>query len=199
MSFEGVGSGDTPRVERTAHRVAIYTVEGGAKEYGKTSPSRRSVPLSDRSLAALDDLTARIDSPLLWPVYSHGGTRGRPVHLNLANWRKRIWKPALEAAGLQREGELWLPGPYSMRHAFATWMLDAGIEVFELARLMGTSVAMIDKTYGHLAKGHVERVRERMNARLTIATERESEAGDAKGQASRLAPIRLWGEHVVEA
>jgi integrase len=123
-------------VERTAHRVAIYTVEGGAKEYGKTSRSRRSVPLSDRSLAALDDLTARIDSPLLWPVYSHGGARGRPVHLNLANWRKRIWKPALEAAGLQREGELWLPGPYSMRHAFATWMLDAGIEVFELARLM---------------------------------------------------------------
>ena len=34
---------------------------------------------------------------------------------------------------------------------------------------MGTSVAMIDKTYGHLAKGHVDRVRERMNARPSIA------------------------------
>jgi hypothetical protein len=44
---------------------------------------------------------------------------------------------------------------------------------------MGTSVAMIDKTYGHLAKGQVDRVRQRMNARPTIATERESEAGDA--------------------
>jgi integrase len=94
-------------------------------------------------------------------------------------WRGQVWRPALEAAGLQRDGELWLPGPYTLRHAFATWMLDAGIELFELARLMGTSVAMIDKTYGHLAKGHVERVRERMNARPTIATERESEAGDA--------------------
>jgi integrase len=165
--------GDVVTVQRA------YTVEGGAKEYGKTSRSRRSVPLSDRALAALDDLPARIDSPLLWPIYSHGGKRGRPVHLNLANWRKRIWKPALEAAGLQRDGQIWQPGPYSMRHAFATWMLDAGIEVFELARLMGTSVAMIDKTYGHLAKGHVERVRERMNARPTIATEHESEAGDA--------------------
>jgi hypothetical protein len=48
-------------------------------------------------------------------------------------------------------------------------MPDAGIELFELARLMGTSVAMIDKTYGHLAKGQVDRVRERMNARPTIA------------------------------
>jgi hypothetical protein len=28
---------------------------------------------------------------------------------------------------------------------------------------------MIDKTYGHLAKGHVDRVRERMNARPSIA------------------------------
>jgi integrase len=154
-----------------------YTVESGAKEYPKTSPSRRSVPLSDRALAALDDLPARIDSPLLWPVYSHGGTRGRPVHLNLGNWRKRIWRPGLEAAGLQRDGAIWLPGPYTMRHAFATWMLDAGIEVFELARLMGTSVAMIDKTYGHLAKGHVDRVRERMNARPSIAdAERAADA-----------------------
>jgi hypothetical protein len=48
-------------------------------------------------------------------------------------------------------------------------MLDAGVELFELARLMGTSVAMIDKTYGHLAKGHVDRVRERMNRRPSIS------------------------------
>jgi hypothetical protein len=44
-----------------------------------------------------------------------------------------------------------------------------GIEVFELARLMGTSVTVIDKTYGQLAKGHVDRVRQRMNVRPSIA------------------------------
>jgi site-specific recombinase XerD len=63
-----------------------------------------------------------------------------------------------------------VPNPYVLRHTFATWMLDGGIDVFELARLMGTSVAMIDRTYGHLARGHVERVRERMNTRPSIAT-----------------------------
>ena len=119
--------GDVVTVQRA------YTVPGGLKEYGKTARSRRSVPLSDRALAALDELPPRIDSPLLWPVYSHGGARGRPMHLNLANWRKRVWRPALEAAGLQRDGDLWLPGPYATRHAFATWMLDAGIEAFELS------------------------------------------------------------------
>jgi hypothetical protein len=40
--------------------------------------------------------------------------------------------------------------------------------VFELARLMGTSVAMIDRTYGHLARGHAERARERLNQRPSI-------------------------------
>ena len=38
-----------------------------------------------------------------------------------------------------------------MRHTFATWSLAAGMSIFTLARRMGTSVQMIDATYGHLA------------------------------------------------
>jgi hypothetical protein len=30
--------------------------------------------------------------------------------------------------------------------------LAAGVSIFELARLMGTTVKMIDRTYGHLAQ-----------------------------------------------
>jgi len=36
---------------------------------------------------------------------------------------------------------------------------------------------MIDKTHGHLANGHVDRVRERMNARTSIA---EADMSSAK-------------------
>jgi hypothetical protein len=39
---------------------------------------------------------------------------------------------------------------------------------------------MIDKTYGPLAKGHVERVRERMNARPSLAA--------VEAEAERLGP-----------
>jgi integrase len=39
-----------------------------------------------------------------------------------------------------------------MRHTFATWSLAAGMSIFTLARRMGTSVQMIDSTYGHLAQ-----------------------------------------------
>ena len=39
-----------------------------------------------------------------------------------------------------------------MRHTFATWSLAAGMSIFILARRMGTSVPVIDATYGHLAR-----------------------------------------------
>jgi integrase len=64
--------------------------------------------------------------------------------LNVDNWRRRDWYPALEAAGLDRRG------PYAMRHTYATFSIAAGVDVFVLARRMGTSVEMIEKSYGHL-------------------------------------------------
>ncbi len=39
-----------------------------------------------------------------------------------------------------------------MRHTFATWSPAAGMSIFTLSRRMGTSVQMIDQTYGHLAR-----------------------------------------------
>jgi integrase len=146
-----------------------YTVAGGLKPYGKTSRSRRSVPLTDRALEALDSLAPRIDTPLLFFTHRYGGVRGAAVHLNLGNWRKRLWLPALRGANLQRAGALWRPAPYAMRHTFATWALDAGIDVYDLARLMGTSVQMIDRTYGHLARGQADRARDRLNRRPSIS------------------------------
>jgi hypothetical protein len=54
--------------------------------------------------------------------------------------------PALKAAGVEHRRI------YDMRHTFATWSLAAGMSIFTLARRMGTSVQMIDQTYGHLAR-----------------------------------------------
>ena len=38
-----------------------------------------------------------------------------------------------------------------LRHTHATMSLAAGVSLFSLARRMGTSVELIDRTYGHLA------------------------------------------------
>jgi integrase len=53
---------------------------------------------------------------------------------------------------------------YDMRHTFATWSLAAGMGIFTLARRMGTSVQMIDRTYGHLAHDAEDQDRGLLNA-----------------------------------
>lgn len=117
------------RVERS------WTEAGGLVAYGKTMGSRRRVPLRGRVIDALEDAL-----PKRGVVFR--AERGGIIRIR--NWRRRVWVPALEAAGVEPMR------PYAMRHTYAAWSLAAGIGVFALARRMGTSVEMIDRTYGHL-------------------------------------------------
>ena len=41
---------------------------------------------------------------------------------------------------------------YDLRHTFATFALRAAISTFDLSRYVGTSLAMIDRHYRHLAR-----------------------------------------------
>jgi integrase len=130
--------------------VARRFSDGVLTPYPKTS--RRRVPLTPRALAAVDRLPPRIDTPLLFPAPAGG-------HLSLDNWRTREWYPALDAAGIARRG------PYHLRHTFATEALARRVSIFQLARLMGTSVKMIDRTYGHLAHDSEEHLRDLLSRR----------------------------------
>jgi hypothetical protein len=49
-----------------------------------------------------------------------------------------------------------------------TEALAARISIFELARVMGTSVKMIDRTYGHLARDSETSIRQRLDARAAV-------------------------------
>jgi hypothetical protein len=44
-------------------------------------------------------------------------------------------------------------------HTFASFAIAAGIPTFEIARMMGTSVLRIEKTYGHLLADALDRAR----------------------------------------
>ena len=55
-------------------------------------------------------------------------------------------------------------GPYRLRHTFAASALAAELGIYELARYMGTSVKMIDTTYGHLVKGAGHTARAKLDA-----------------------------------
>ena len=112
---------------------------GRLKEWGKTERSRRRVPLRDRVLDALNDIPRRLDVPLVFPS-ARGG------YVDLHNFRAREWIPAIKAAGIEPRRRI-----YDMRHTYATMSLAAGVSLFSLSRRMGTSLDMIDRTYGHLA------------------------------------------------
>jgi integrase len=141
-------------VDRQGRAVTVQRryADGVETPYPKTERSRRRVPLTARALAAVETLPPRLDTPLLFPA-PRGG------HIGLDTWRTREWYPALDAAGLERRG------PYTLRHSFATEALAAGVSTFELARVMGTSIAMIDRTYGHLARDSEDSIRARLDAR----------------------------------
>lgn len=130
-------------VDRSGRVLTVArTLSGGELvEMGKTSGSRREVPLSQRALDALDAIPPRLDSPLVFPA-----SRGGPV--NLDNLRRREWAPAVEASGVARPARM-----YDLRSTFASDALAAGVPVFTLARIMGTSVRMIERHYGALLDG----------------------------------------------
>ena len=126
-------------VDRAAAVVQIRRAyANGRVKQTKTRLSRRAVPLQAIALEALDQLRPREDSRLLFPN-SRGG------YLDFRNFNRRHWKPVQNSVGIE------LRDLYDLRHTYATFALRAGVPVFALSRFMGTSIAMIDLHYGHLA------------------------------------------------
>lgn len=172
-------------VDRAAGVVLVERehVGGETKPYGKTAASRRRVPLTSTAIAVLDEIPTRLDTMLLFPAE-------RAAYINLRNWRSREWDTAIEAAGLgicacghpsggghvdgccqakrctctEYRRSKASPVPYVLRHTFAANALAAGNGTFQLARYMGTSVEMIERTYGHLVTGADDAFRSRLDA-----------------------------------
>jgi hypothetical protein len=59
--------------------------------------------------------------------------------------RRREWNPAVESSGIEKPARL-----YDLRSTFASNALAAGITVYDLTRIIGRSVGMIEAHYGAL-------------------------------------------------
>jgi hypothetical protein len=93
--------------------------------------------------------------------------------LNLNNFRRRVWTPAVKSSGVERPARI-----YDLRSTFASNALAVGVTVFELARVMGTSVAMIERHYGTLIAGAHAGIAGRLNAHE--AAQQAADEADAR-------------------
>ncbi len=62
---------------------------------------------------------------------------------------KKSFLALLKLANVARDTHGNLRTLYSLRHTYATFCLHHGVQVYTLAKNMGTSVAMIEQYYGH--------------------------------------------------
>jgi integrase len=130
---------------------------GVLKQGGKTPGSVRAVPLRKLVLEALDAVPRRIDTPVLFPA-PRGG------YIDAERFRYREWAPALRSAGLDHRRL------YDCRHTFATWAIESGVQLWYLARVMGTSVVQLEDTYARWLKRTDDQLRAVFDAYDTRVT-----------------------------
>ena len=150
---------------RRVVRIERVVSDGRVRHGAKTRGSVREVPLSSRALAALDRTPRRLDTPLLFP------TTGGKL-LSLTTFRRHVRSPVVTASGVEKPARL-----YDLRSTFASNALAAGVTLFELARIMGTSVRMIEGSYGTLLGGAYAGIAGRLDA---LEAELEQAAAEAQ-------------------
>jgi len=84
-----------------------------------------------------------------------GKTPGAPLiaYLGASHWPKERWNQAIKDAAVAAKLH---PDTcaYTLRHSVITDMLTGGMDSLTVARIAGTSLAMIEKHYGHLLHDH---------------------------------------------
>ena len=156
----------------------------------KTRLSTRAVPMQAKAFEALDRLPASVN-PILFP-------NARGGRIDFRAFGRRQWRPAQIAAGVEP-----IRGLYDMRHTYATFALRAGVPVFAVSRFIGSSIAMIDRHYGHLARDSREHAVALLDA---LALERAVDAAwtSNRSRANALSnsdskPHRRWTHRRVDA
>lgn len=124
----------------------VLTQGGQRKDYPKSSKSRREVPVPSHVLEALAPLCAgKAPDDLVFV------TEAQQRPWSGSNWRKR-WHAAIVKAQAKNP-ELRVPDyrPHALRHTAASLLVQDGVPLYDVQRLLGHESPMITARYSHLA------------------------------------------------
>ena len=104
----------------------------------------RQVPLSERLLAELRrQWWSHRSRPWLFP----GQSADRPLHPSNV---QRLFQSALKRAGIEKRAT-----PHTLRHSFATHLLEAGVDLATVQRLLGHGSLSTTAHYLHVSRRHL--------------------------------------------
>lgn len=131
-------------VDFLRRRIAIVwtMTDAGPREYPKSRKSRRVVPLPRHLVEPLSSLV-REREDLLFITRT-----GQP--LDRHNWRASLWKPALARAGVD-----YAPF-HTTRHTAASWLVQAGVPLYDVQGLLGHESFATTTRYAHLVPDHFD-------------------------------------------
>lgn len=122
------------------------------------------------------------------------GPRGAPIRSSQWGRVGGPWRAALEHAAIHDRVR-----PHDMRHTYASWMIQAGVPLTEIARVMGHSDTEITRRYAHLCDEGYDKIRNAMSgivaarrqsdpiAQSAAAAQRQSRVADRAAESPRVA------------
>lgn len=148
LSDCGLRLGELLALERRDYRDGMLHLRGSAHEGVVTEgdqPTKRhvrSVPVPPGLADLLSQLPARLDTRVLFPTPTGYVWRE-------SNWRRSVWNPARDAAGMAGAT------PHGLRHSYISNLRAAGVDPADLADFAGHSLETANAVYTHaLHKSH---------------------------------------------
>jgi integrase len=139
------------------------TSKTGARDV-QASPEAIEMFIAQKRALAAEKLTAE-QRFFVFP--SRGKKRPYNNPCNMKNRQRKFLKPSEKFRYIC---------PYALRHTHATRLIRAGWEQLEVAKRLGTSVEMLDKTYFHfLPEDQVEKLKRLPESGLSVHESKETE------------------------
>lgn len=137
---EGVGI-QIPRLDVASANLRVAEVWDESMRRVKPYPKGRrirEVPVPEWTLERIEPVLAARRRGFLFDV------NGSPPHAS--NWHRRVWTPMVERSGIGHVR------PHDLRHTYASWLIQNGLPLAEVGRLLGHVSPITTQQYAHLAE-----------------------------------------------